>query len=116
VPGENDSNGLPSYGVDNSAAARFLGQQSYGPPRATVRRRAAHHRDKGGLLDAVELGRGLRPRIVGERLGQAAVEVSLADSRHLTRISPDRERRRTDALVFVEQKKNTHASPRPRGQ
>jgi hypothetical protein len=80
MPGENDPDGLPADGVDNPAATGLQRQQTDRPSRSSIRRRATHHRDQRRLLNAIELGRWLGARVIGQRLLQSNLQVPLPDA------------------------------------
>jgi hypothetical protein len=78
--GEEDADGFSPNVVDDAFLDRLRDGEPDRPARATFRRRTADHRDKRGLLRAVQDARRRRSDVVSQRLIDATFEVSLSNS------------------------------------
>ena len=108
---ENEADRISADLRSDLPACRFLGHQSYGPPRAAFRRWTAYHRDQRSLLRAVELGLSTRTRIVTKRVVQATTEVSFRHPGDFTAMRLQRIRSPRDGLAGIEQPQHVHSFP-----
>ena len=74
---------------DDSSSNGVFGQEPDCPACSPLRRGPADERNQGSLLDAVQLGNASRPRVLGERMLEATLEVTVGNPRHLPRIRPE---------------------------
>ena len=110
------SNGLSPDSSDDSALHHLGGDQADRPPRVSVGRWSAYQRDDRSFLDAVELPRAARSRIIGERRREAALQVSLQHSPGLAVVPADGVGGRLDRQACVEVLQRQDPSPGSRRQ
>ncbi|UJR87371.1 Hypothetical protein I5071_1630 (plasmid) [Sandaracinus amylolyticus] len=69
------------------------------------------HRDDRGLLRAVELPLRVRTRVIRQRRVQTSLRIALGDTRNLSRVTPDCDRRGSDRHALVEEKQRADPTP-----
>lgn len=116
LPGEYNPDCFPTDGIGNAPAARLLGQEPYGPPRAPIGGRTAHECDHRRFLNAVELALGLRSGVFRQGVLKAGMHVPLTHAGNLPWVPADGRRRRPNALSVVQKQEHSDASPDPRCQ
>lgn len=109
-------NGLSPDSSDDPALHHLGGDQADRPPRVSVGRWSAYQCDDRGFLDAVELPRAARSRIIGERRREARLQVSLQHSPDLAVVPADGVGGRLDRQACVEVLQRQDPSPRSRRQ